>query len=1274
METDEDNGSYLAKELKAGVSVSDTIDNFTKPVFFSFKLDDAEHVKTIQIHLTPIRGRFVFALRNDEKKPDMDQTFWKSDSNELLITNDDQLFKPNVMYTIGVFAQPSTKDVNSHQDYHFHIRWSYTGKHNVLVPGIPLHTTLAHTSQCFTFEINSNWQQIMVAKHAASNNLDLYSSIGNSHDIPTLQKYDHKAESDESGFEVSKIQLNTLCKAEFSKGRHCNAYLCVYGAVKEKFMISFTYNNGPFLLLEGQSFFGPLPVGNEAIHFVYHPHKESPCDVEEFAANWAVGLAATLMENPTSIPFPALTERVSHSLTNLHHFKRDDIAILKKPVIAISVGRRANTPAVPNQDFNFKGHFGLEAGYMLKELIRGTPRLGFAEKGEWKYFYFYNSKATLSLYVGMDSINQGDGDLYITRGKDRRPTISSNLAKSSSIKSAFITLPVETVQGRGYEDLRGFYTVGIHANTNLRFSLVWKHTRSDVMYAAIGIPFSVVIKPSHPLRVVLYNNFNEDIEVQLNTHHHSAMLYWTTDSSVSTYRENDMELFPNANNHKIKQLISKESAAHTFVIPKNTVGFCYRCKWFITVNCLDNNDLIDLDFKFMVAGSARGQFPEEIHAGKFYEFEAAKNDVRIYRLFVTAEQFKNFKAFYLETHFIIGTAEITIGDKGIMGAPTPDAFKATVIAGYNNVTFEHIKLQHPQGPAEDIYVSIRCLSYCRARFAAVEPGKLMVLPVNTPREAISKWSAGNETFVYEATGREKQFEVTFQVEYLIDHKEVELVKGELYKMIRVFFAENLKSLQNGKRTTLKTKYRHADEINHRVILDYKPRKGVFLIEVVSIPQTAYAYTLQVQTQGISILYPGRYTVGRVGRNATDHTYEVTTQRSGAVFMRLSQCFGSVNLASKKRADDYGYRQISVDGNRYTKVWEAEKPGETDFLKLQKEPSSRNKLEFGYLDHTKNVSIYAMEVFEKQAWDTIPFDSIRPLNEDLYIDLKGTSPTIRFRPVQFPRDNLVHQIIYHIVVSKDPEVLNFYLNCGGAYLRHVMKKGYMKKEVIQVFSLGVDPQAEKEFGTNLPYLQGKMNLESGKRYFASVIAFVKLKKQQNTEKFLTSNSLRVMYRTTEFEYRSFFYPMELLASTLGLLAILVSSFFLLNANVGKHIRKLLGKKSNSNEIDSDLEEYYMQIKNDFDYEEKVRVPSSSQSPNDTRNSNMPLDTSIVSRDPAEERTKRAPVPPESPRINPSRPEEKTEEEEEEESSGADKSVEMTDIPKIKPENDTSVDLV
>ena len=67
-------------------------------------------------------------------------------------------------------------------------------------------------------------------------------------------------------------------------------------------------------------------------------------------------------------------------------------------------------------------------------------------------------------------------------------------------------------------------------------------------------------------------------------------------------------------------------------------------------------------------------------------------------------------------------------------------------------------------------------------------------------------------------------------------------------------------------------------------------------------------------------------------------------------------------------------------------------------------------------------------------------------------------------------------------------------------------------------------------------------------------------------------------------------MELLSATLGLIAVVIGTCLLATDSSKSLVKKIFsrfGTKGGKKGVDRDLEEYYMQIKNDFEFEENNR---------------------------------------------------------------------------------------
>ena len=119
-------------------------------------------------------------------------------------------------------------------------------------------------------------------------------------------------------------------------------------------------------------------------------------------------------------------------------------------------------------------------------------------------------------------------------------------------------------------------------------------------------------------------------------------------------------------------------------------------------------------------------------------------------------------------------------------------------------------------------------------------------------------------------------------------------------------------------------------------------------------------------------------------------------------------------------------------------------------------------------------------------------------------------------------------------------------------------------------------------------------------------------------------MRVVYATIEFEYRSFFYPIELIASTIGLIGVILATCCVFNNGFIQKLKAKIGfKRIGDQSVDQDLEAYFMQIKNDYEVmEQKKRSSENTRgsvgSPNtsaiqpevDVQNTSTILDASII----------------------------------------------------------------
>lgn len=85
----------------------------------------------------------------------------------------------------------------------------------------------------------------------------------------------------------------------------------------------------------------------------------------------------------------------------------------------------------------------------------------------------------------------------------------------------------------------------------------------------------------------------------------------------------------------------------------------------------------------------------------------------------------------------------------------------------------------------------------------------------------------------------------------------------------------------------------------------------------------------------------------------------------------------------------------------------------------------------------------------------------------------------------------YKVKYFVVVSKDPEALDYYKRCDMAYMPKVIKKEFTDKDTVMVFPTSYDPKINFESTTLAPFITQEIKVPSGHRYFMTVYAKVKL---------------------------------------------------------------------------------------------------------------------------------------------------------------------------------------
>ena len=1212
---DASSAAVVMKEIKAGIPIQEHLVRGNASTFYTFQYHPGspqqgglDSIQDIQVFLTPISGSFLITVRNDDTTPTPENAQWKSFSDEITISQDDPLYKVGATYTVGVYP---IYQGTMQQEYKYAIKWTYSDKHNMLTPGIPEQGTLTSFTQCFVAEILPSYTSVLFAKgnHA---DMDMFMSVGKHSHSPDENFNDYHVKADEIGMILNGSQISTHCQDNFRRKAHCNAYLCLSGGRNDRYSVAYSPNNQPFVLTHAKTFHGPIPLKNEIVKFIYYPSLGSPVDIEEYTNNKGIGLSSILINQSAPWKWPAVDDGDGLAQANLIHYTLTEVQKLNKPVVLLSLGRHPRVrPATGPEEFDFRNPFAIEAGFNMKEIVVNSPRNVILERGEWAFFYFYNNEPLNTLHVGLDSLNGGDADMFIAKGKEQRPNYSNYLVRTNGFKSTFMQVPYELVRTRYHSTMEGYYAIAICANSDIHFSLSWGHANGIIMSPGFNTLRTTKIEAGGKTRLVVYNNEKADIELLLNIHHEPVMIYWLSERRELVYKTNDYDSFPHSENYMKKWELSGLKGIQKIVLPESDQNFCVHCKQFFTIENLNTENPIEIQFKLTHAGP--NQLPEFL-TDSIINFGALKNsESKSYSVSLPASDPTRITEYFVEIQMIHGSGTFSLHRFKGLTTEVAESKTINLQAGYNKFNFLDLGMTSEnftfhRGGYGYMFIPLKgeltCKEACTYKIWLTHPDYTTDLQINHPREALMEIGIKQESFLYVCSGTEKRFDIAFTIEEFTKEGVLHFKDQELKNRLEVYHIKSKDELKESLGTKLKPLYENFDGVNNRLNIEFKPVKGIFVIIVKSSEISGFKYRLEASTKPILTIFPGRISVRHLDSNTTSKVFELFPHQPGNIFVRVGKCFGNVEFQTSESKDPERFFITPVPYNKYSIIWEAGLPGDPLYFKALKMNTNANSRSqdhlFGYLDHTLNETVFSFEAFEARAWGRIPFDQIKPFDQDIFIDLESSTPKVHFRPIVLPNDPFVkYTVRYFVIVSKDSEVVEFYSNCDSAHLTKVLKKGYKIEEAVQIFALQTDLTTFHESTTMKPYHTADLNISSGFKYFLSLYAQVSISHPSDMPQAISSSNLRISYATVEFEYRSFFYPAELLSATLGLIGLIFMSCCVLNRKLMTNLKRKIGggfrkigENSDTAAVDQDLEEYFMRIKYEYDRVEKKRSRESS----------------------------------------------------------------------------------
>lgn len=519
-ESDEDDPhTFMTRNLKAGVSVSDHITMNSSARFYSFKLSLPMHVEAISINIVPKSGKFHITARNDGMTPEVHQGYWTSPSNELLIDRDDPKFSLNKRYVIAVvpIINQDNLDLFESEGFYYDIKFSYTDKHSILSPGVPEYGTLHGESQCFVIQNFDSSEGVYIGKSIVTRSLNMFINIGGDNFKPSIEDYDYLVNTEEVGtfipsqkiHEICKKRINSLKEQENLKGgnlpQKCHIYACLRGNRRDRYSIYYKQKNNIIRGTEGSILNLPVPQAGSLIHLIYYPNPYKDLYIEESGLNRKVELMTNCVGKDKvhrGMQYPTEAKNQKKSQPTFYSrgifYESEELKKLKNPICFITIQSNLKCKSKETKSpYCDQEHIALQFTTDLKEINKNTPTQMIVPYHDVQYVYFYNSDPDIPISVEISTEGNDRVAAFLGVGKESRPTYGKNLKQVwhwSSLPSK-MEIREELVKERGYKDLRNYYVVGISSMSKpvSKVTVTWNHGDQALQYLTQGVTHHITL-------------------------------------------------------------------------------------------------------------------------------------------------------------------------------------------------------------------------------------------------------------------------------------------------------------------------------------------------------------------------------------------------------------------------------------------------------------------------------------------------------------------------------------------------------------------------------------------------------------------------------------------------------------------------------------------------------------------------------------------------------------------------------------------------------------
>jgi hypothetical protein len=603
-------GKNTTIQIFPGHPQKDTVYNYTDQDYriYSFPVHYSEENKeTITISLTPITGKFNLYAANSEKNLDWSKEIfyynWKADnsnhsdpSSTIIIKPDDPWFRTDSTYLILVMAEKFLPDHSAT----YVVSYSAGNGSVFLAQDVPYTGVVSEEQYSyFIFPVHFSHEDVTISVTALSGDPDIFISVDPKNPNPTAEKCDFRSTNfgDEKITITWESGLKEKCpnlpkNYTFGQKTECYLYVSVYGFQVTTFVIRVHPSKGnPLLLNVGNSAYGNLTKSEYAYFYsIVATSNDLRVTLQSFSgdADLFLNVIDKASENNDDEEKWARPTREKSEYASQSTVMSEEIELKTKE---LNNKCASKTCILLISAYCFSDNCGFMMTVNQKNevqvLIENQATYGETIFNQFVYYSYYLSQDFENFLVTVTSLDSGNPDLFISKGKNNFPNETSFDWFSNGWGGDSILITKDDTFFNG-GSMKGTYNIGVKDPfSSGSFSIIVNNNPKAVQKLVQGVPQHGELNMSSIGYFSFMNYMNDDVVITLTPITGSAKLYvtvresWVNDIYSKLPGPGDYLWSSDTSNDRYK-----------IDIPVNGNNFCTYCDYVIAVQASSTQNVV----------------------------------------------------------------------------------------------------------------------------------------------------------------------------------------------------------------------------------------------------------------------------------------------------------------------------------------------------------------------------------------------------------------------------------------------------------------------------------------------------------------------------------------------------------------------------------------------------------------------------------------------------------------------------------------------------------